>query len=393
MWIQKSLWLRFRDFSGIDIFIAESSGLPGEIKALEKTTPCQSYFQKSVLCGLCFFQPSFFRKQGTLPRSYVFLICFPNEEGTYFFKKQGVQINLINPVNSHQLHHALRMTEMWLSPLHKPRRYISCSRNRVNTFSGINNRTPTTEWGEENVCSIINNCKLPQWNLFFLTWIEFFFFSGEKISLLKAKCLSLDLTLEIVFYVYFNYSNIGEDIISILNFTYFSDRKIFFIHGIQRTSFFWDCLESPGTRIFSRNFHRFWSSQCKSATKSGASSNSEVGWFHETNTKVGLVNCVNIWHFILNPVNVSLVMKRHSCSVIVDFVSVKQILFALLYTFFFTSRPRANATPSSSTSHYHLVRRTFSMPCGPICQLIALLKHSPKCVQISLTMSNFIIRI
>lgn len=127
----------------------------------------------------------------SLDRSYVFLICFPNEEGTYFFKKQGVQIKLINPVNSHQLHHALRMTEMWLSPLHKPRRYISCSRNRVNTFSGINNRTPTTEWGEENVCSVINNCKLPKWNLFFSYLNRFFFFFWWENVSAKSKMLKL----------------------------------------------------------------------------------------------------------------------------------------------------------------------------------------------------------
>lgn len=43
-----------RDFSGMDIFRVQS-GLPGEIEAMRKTTPCQSYFQTFAVCGLCLF--------------------------------------------------------------------------------------------------------------------------------------------------------------------------------------------------------------------------------------------------------------------------------------------------------------------------------------------------
>lgn len=52
------------------------------------------------------------------------------------------------------------------------------------------------------------------------------FFSDEKMSFLKTKCLSLELTLKIVFYFCFKCSNVSEDIILILNFTdFFLTRK------------------------------------------------------------------------------------------------------------------------------------------------------------------------
>ena len=57
--------------------------------------------------------------------------------------------------------------------------------------------------------------------------------------------------------------------------------------------------------FFPRNFHHcFWSFQFKYTAKSEASSKPEA------NAKVGLMNYVSRWHFILNPVNVSPVMKR-----------------------------------------------------------------------------------
>ena len=57
--------------------------------------------------------------------------------------------------------------------------------------------------------------------------------------------------------------------------------------------------------FFPRNFHHcFWSFQFKYTAKSEASSKPEA------DAKVGLMNYVSRWHFILNPVNVSPVMQR-----------------------------------------------------------------------------------
>ena len=52
-------------------------------------------FRKSSLWGLCFFLLSF-KKQGTLPRSCVFLIHFLYKEGTHLKKKNSVQIKFNN---------------------------------------------------------------------------------------------------------------------------------------------------------------------------------------------------------------------------------------------------------------------------------------------------------